>query len=161
MDLGATVCTRTKPRCADCPLQRTCVAHRQGTIAQLPEHKPARALPTRQTVMLLLCDRGGRILLERRPPTGVWAQLWSLPEAVDADSARRRFGANVQLRALPPFTHVFTHYRLEIEPLQATLARPARVADAAERRWLLPREAAALGLPAPVRRLIETFQEQS
>ena len=110
--------------------------------------------------MLLLRDRAGRILLERRPPTGVWAQLWSLPEAENADSARRHFGANIELRALTPFMHTFTHYRLEIEPLQATLERPPRVADAPERRWLLPRDAAALGLPAPVRKLIETCQEK-
>jgi A/G-specific adenine glycosylase len=161
MDLGATVCTRAKPRCTGCPLQRTCVAYREGLTAQLPERKPARTLPTRQTVMLLLRDRSGRILLERRPPTGVWAQLWSLPEAADADSARRHLGANIELRALPPFTHAFTHYRLEIEPLQATLERPPRVADAPDRRWLLPREAAMLGLPAPVRKLIASLSEES
>lgn len=109
--------------------------------------------------MLLLRDRAGRILLERRPPAGVWAQLWSLPEAGDADSARRHLGANVELHALPPFVHTFSHYRLEIEPMHATLDRPARVADAPDRRWLLPRDAAALGLPAPVRKLIETCSE--
>ncbi|MGH8091814.1 MAG: A/G-specific adenine glycosylase [Rudaea sp.] len=161
MDLGATVCTRAKPRCTDCPLKRNCIAHREGTTAQLPERKPARTLPTRRTIMLLLRDRAGRILLERRPPTGVWAQLWSLPETDDADSARRHFGANVELRALPPFMHTFTHFRLEVEPLHATVDRPPRVADAPERRWLLPREAAALGLPAPVRKLIENFSEEN
>ena len=161
MDLGATVCTRAKPRCADCPLQRTCVAHREGTTAQLPERKPARALPTRQTVMLLLRDRGGRILLERRPPTGVWAQLWSLPEAADADSARRHLGANIELRALIPFTHTFSHYHLEVAPLTGIVAATRGVADAPDRRWLLPREAATLGLPAPVRKLIASLSEES
>jgi A/G-specific adenine glycosylase len=161
MDLGATVCTRAKPRCANCPLQRTCVAHREGTTARLPERKPARALPTRRTIMLLLRDRAGRILLERRPPTGVWAQLWSLPEADDADSARRGLPARIAFRALPSFVHTFSHYRLEVEPLHATVDRPPRVADAPERRWLLPREAAALGLPAPVRQLIANLPEEN
>jgi A/G-specific adenine glycosylase len=160
MDLGATVCTRAKPLCADCPLRSDCIAHRDGATAQLPERKPARALPTRQTVMLLLCDPRGRILLERRPPTGVWAQLWSLPEAVDADAARRHLGANIKLRALPSFTHTFSHYRLDVAPLTGIVIAPRSVADAPDRRWLLPHEVAALGLPAPVRKLIETFREQ-
>ena len=161
MDLGATVCTRTKPRCSQCPLKRSCIAHREGTTAQLPERKPARALPTRKTVMLLLRDRSGRILLERRPPTGIWAQLWSLPEADDADSARRGLPARIAFRALPAFVHTFSHYRLEVEPLHAIVDRPPRVAVAPERRWLLPRDAAALGLPAPVRMLIKNFPEEN
>ncbi len=159
MDLGATVCTRAKPRCTTCPLERSCVAHREGTVAQLPERKPTRALPTRRTIMLLLRDRAGRILLERRPPTGVWAQLWSLPEADDADSARRRLGANLALHALPPFVHTFSHYRLAVEILHARFDRTPRIAAAPDCRWLLPQEAAALGLPAPVRRLIASIEE--
>ena len=159
MDLGATVCTRSRPRCADCPLARTCMARREGTVAQLPERKPARALPTRKTIMLLLHDRAGRILLERRPPTGVWAQLWSLPEADDADSARRRLGAHQSLQPLRPFVHTFSHYRLAIEPLHGLCEGKPRIADSPDRRWLSPQDAAALGLPAPVRKLIENFPE--
>lgn len=161
MDLGATVCTRAKPRCTDCPLKRSCVAYREGTTAQLPERKPARALPTRKTIMLLLRDRAGRILLERRPPTGVWAQLWSLPEADNLDSARRHVGANVDLRALASFTHTFSHYRLDVAPMTAILTAPRGITDAPDRRWLHPREAAALGLPAPVRELIANLPEES
>ncbi|HST28536.1 MAG TPA: A/G-specific adenine glycosylase [Rudaea sp.] len=161
MDLGATVCTRAKPRCAHCPLQRTCVAHREGTTAQLPERKPPRALPTRRTIMLLLRDHAGRILLERRPPTGVWAQLWSLPEAPDANSARRGLPARIVFHPLPPFTHTFSHYRLEVEPLHAKVDSAPRIADAPDRRWLHPHEAAALGLPAPVRKLIASIEEKN
>ena len=160
MDLGATVCARARPRCAHCPLARDCIAHRENATAQLPERKPARALPTRETIMLLLRDRSGRILLERRPPTGVWAQLWSLPEADDVDSARRHVGAKVELRALTPFTHTFSHYHLDVAPMTGTVAMPRGVADAPDRRWLHPREAAALGLPAPVRKLIASLPEE-
>jgi A/G-specific adenine glycosylase len=164
MDLGATLCTRARPRCAACPLVRDCVAHRDGLTAALPERKPARAVPTRRTLMLLLRDRAGRILLERRPPTGVWAQLWSLPEADDLASARRRVARErvsksraMMFRTLPPFVHTFSHYRLDITPLALDIATAARVADASDRRWLHPHEAAALGLPAPVRKLIENL----
>ena len=159
MDLGATVCTRARPRCDACPLARDCVAHRAGLTAALPERKPARTVPTRSTLMLLLRDGAGRILFERRPPTGVWAQLWSLPEAENLAAARERLSEHarageIEWRPLAPFVHVFSHYRLDVTPLAARIARARRVADAPDRRWLHPHEAARLGLPAPVRKLI-------
>ncbi len=164
MDLGATLCTRTQPRCSACPLARDCVAHRDDMTATLPGRKPARTVPTRSTLMLLLRDNAGRILLERRPPTGVWAQLWSLPEADDFASARLRVAreharrTTIKLRRLPPFVHLFSHYRLDVTPLAGEVQRARRGADAPDRRWLHPREAAQLGLPAPVRRLIEDLE---
>ncbi|WP_347262413.1 A/G-specific adenine glycosylase [Rudaea sp.] len=164
MDLGATVCTRAKPRCDACPLRADCVAHRDGLTAALPARKPAKARPTRRTVMLVLRDARGRLLLERRTPTGVWAGLWSLPEAADETSARgeiaRVHGVDadaIVFRPLPPFVHGFSHYLLDVTPLALDLEPAPAVADAADRRWLHPHEAAALGLPAPVRKLIETL----
>ncbi len=168
MDLGATLCTRTRPECATCPLAEDCVALADGLTAQLPERKPTRVLPTRKTVMLVLRDRAGRLLLQRRPPTGVWAQMWSLPEAQDAATARRDIardhgikGNTIVFRPLPPFVHTFSHYRLDVMPLVLDVAAPPHVADDADRRWLHPAEAAALGLPAPVRKLIATFAQGS
>jgi A/G-specific adenine glycosylase len=166
MDLGATVCSRAKPRCEQCPLTVDCVARIEGATAQLPERKPARSLPTRNTIMLLLRDRAGRILLQRRPPSGVWAHLWSLPEADDVDAARHIVAHDhaaqaITFQPLPPFTHTFSHYRLDVTPLTACIAQPAHIADAAQQRWLTPLEASALGLPAPVRKLIETLAKES
>ena len=160
MDLGATLCTRTKPRCVDCPLAVECIAYSKGLTAQLPERKPARALPTRKTIMLLLRDSTGRVLLERRPPTGVWALLWSLPEAEDVATARHGLGRAIAFRSLPPFVHAFSHYRLDVTLLTAAIAESARVADNPDRRWLHPAQAARLGLPAPVRKLIENLAEE-
>ncbi|MDR3385497.1 MAG: A/G-specific adenine glycosylase [Rudaea sp.] len=168
MDLGATLCLRSRPQCASCPLSADCVAFRDKLTAQLPARKPARALPTRSTVMLVLRDRSGQLLLERRPPTGIWARLWSLPEATDARAARRRIARDhglrngeISLRPLPPFVHTFSHYRLNVTPLTLELATPARVAANPDRRWLQPADAAVLGLPAPVRKLIESFLKES
>jgi A/G-specific adenine glycosylase len=168
MDLGATLCTRSRPQCTACPLHGDCVANRDDLTAQLPERKPARALPTRSTVMLLLRNRRGQLLLERRPPTGVWAQMWSLPEAADVHAARSRITRDhglrngaITLQPLPPFVHTFSHYRLDVTPLALELAASARVADHPDRRWLHPAEAAALGLPAPVRKLIEGLLEEN
>ena len=164
MDLGATVCTRATPRCDACPLRADCVAQRNGLTAALPARKSAKARPTRSTIMLVLRDAHGRLLLERRAPTGVWAGLWSLPEAADEISARsevaRVRGADadaIVFRALPPFVHGFSHYLLDVTPLALDIDPAPGIADGAGRRWLHPRDASALGLPAPVRKLIESL----
>jgi A/G-specific adenine glycosylase len=157
MDLGATLCTRAKPRCPQCPLSAQCVALHENLTAQLPQRKPSRTLPVRKTLMLVLRDTSGRVLLERRPPTGVWAQLWSLPEADDLDAMRASHGA-IEWRPLASFVHTFSHYRLDVTPLAARVAEPAAIADNPARRWLHPADAARLGLPAPVRKLIENLE---
>ena len=165
MDLGATVCVRARPRCGDCPLAGDCVAHARGLTAKLPERKPPRKIPTRSTIMLVLRDASGRLLIERRPPTGVWAGLWSLPEATNRANAKRdalRYGAingKGTPADLPPFVHGFSHYRLEVTPLVLQVAADGRIADDPDRRWVHAAQAAALGLPAPVRKLIALLAE--
>jgi A/G-specific adenine glycosylase len=159
MDLGAGICGRSRPLCEQCPLAGDCVAFAQGLTKDIPERKPKRAIPTRQTIMLVLRDADGRLLLERRPPSGVWAGLWSLPEAADHDSARIRAASyrrrmHEEFSPLPAFVHAFSHYRLEVTPLSLRVASSVGIADDADRRWLHPHEAAELGLPAPVRKLI-------
>jgi A/G-specific adenine glycosylase len=163
MDLGATVCVRLRPLCTACPVRRGCVAFREGSTAELPEPKPSRARPTRETMMLIVRDETGRVLLERRPPTGVWAGLWSLPESIDDASAREtlrdRYAARAEPVALGGFVHSFSHYHLRVTPLVVAGARGHRIADDGGRGWFARDELAALGLPAPVRRLLETVFE--
>ncbi|MEO6968760.1 MAG: A/G-specific adenine glycosylase [Rhodanobacteraceae bacterium] len=163
MDFGALVCIRAQPRCDGCPLSNDCIAYNQGLTEALPERRPQRALPQRRTVMLVLRDACGRVLLQKRGPSGVWSGLWSLPEAEDAEPARRAVERLADLRSaeievLAPFLHVFTHYRLEAQPLLWRNAKPhPGVADAPEQRWCAREEIAALGLPAPVRKLLDTI----
>jgi A/G-specific adenine glycosylase len=164
MDLGATVCVRSRPLCLACPLADACVARREGRTAQLPTPRPGKALPARSTTMLVLRDDEGRVLLERRGPNGVWSGLWSLPEAVDHEAAWRLAQTHAQLddaQALAPFVHVFSHYRLTVEPLlfDGATARPA-IADNASLRWYARDEWPKLGLPAPVRSLLETLAHE-
>jgi A/G-specific adenine glycosylase len=158
MDLGATVCVRAQPRCAECPLATDCIAHRDNLTAQLPTRKPARVSPTRNTFLLVLRDHQQRVLLERRGAQGVWSGLWSLPEASDIDSAWRLAQRHAQVddaQALEAFTHVFTHYRLHIEPLLFDQASTHRsVADNPHLHWYAADELRTIGLPAPVRRLL-------
>ena len=149
---------------AACPVNADCVALRDGLTAELPQRRAARTLPIRSTLMVVLRDRAGRVLLERRAATGIWAGLWSLPEAADeaaarADVANRHApGPQGGFTQLPEFSHAFTHFRLDVQPVVLEVEPLAHhVADDDAHRWLLPAEAAALGLPAPVRRLIATL----
>ncbi len=165
MDLGATLCTRSRPRCEECPASKRCVALRDGLVAELPEPKPRRAVPTRTTMMLVVVDAQGRILLERRPPAGVWARLWSLPESeAGSDPAAQLANAYgiraAHVRTFDEFVHAFTHYHLRITPrLLACPDARAAVADDADHAWVARAELRSLGLPAPVRRLLDTLEE--
>lgn len=163
MDLGATVCTRSRPRCGECPFDDACVAHRENRIAQLPSPRPRKAIPQREVSVLWLRDIDGRTLLQRRPPAGVWASLWSLPEVADAYDASRVANAHVSVadtnapRRLADIEHVFTHFRLRIQPLLFDALAPAssRVNDNDDLRWVARAELAGFGIPAPIRKLIE------
>lgn len=164
MDLGAGVCTRSRPRCEACPVQKDCVALAQGLTGVLPSSKPPRVQPRRATVMLLI-QCGRKILLEKRAPRGIWGGLWSLPEIDDARAARQvcgeRYGVRANsIRALPVVEHGFTHFRLSITPVLVTArisapdsSRKAANAGAAI-QWLPLQEAVAAALPAPVRNII-------
>ena len=161
MDFGATLCTRFDPACVICPLQHACVALQSGRVAELPWPKPGKARPLRQAVVMLLADTDGRVLLQRRPPSGVWAGLWSLPEAPDHATARAWFGECMHGQydhhePLPAIDHGFTHYHLQLQPLRwSGVATRARVADNDDLRWVARDALDALGIPAPIRRLLE------
>ncbi|MBL8382008.1 MAG: A/G-specific adenine glycosylase [Burkholderiales bacterium] len=159
MDLGATVCVRAQPRCGACPLADGCTAHRDGRTAELPHRRVRKALPQRTAVMLVLVsDRG--VLLERRAGAGIWGGLLCLPQAEPGAAARALAevlgGDWAGRRALPAIEHGFTHFRLTIQPLLMRVRAQADVdlSRASGRLWLDPAEAAAAGVPAPVRRLL-------
>jgi A/G-specific adenine glycosylase len=135
------------------------VALRDGRIAELPESKPGKPLPERRTLMLLLRDDRDRVLLVRRPPTGVWSGMWSLPEVADHDEAREFVASASSVdfesnQPLPLIEHTFSHYRLHIAPLLWREAAPAaRIGDNAH-RWQPLDALDEVGLPAPVRKLL-------
>lgn len=159
MDLGATLCARSKPSCPACPYADVCVAHAEDRVTKLPTPKPRKTIPIKKTVMLLLLS-GNEILLEKRPPTGIWGGLWSLPEIdVEADalkSVRERFSLDVATLPAPmaPFSHTFSHFRLEITPQPVHVSKSLH-AEESGRLWLEREEALGAALPAPVRKLLE------
>lgn len=160
MDLGATVCRRSRPLCDLCPVSSLCAARAAGRQAEFPAPRPKRARPLRQTRMLLLSDAQGAVLLERRPPQGVWGGLWCPPElgeASPAEWADAVLGAQVNaLPSLPPVRHGFTHFELEIEPLRARLdTAPGASMEPDRWVWYNAGSPAKLGLAAIVSRLID------
>jgi A/G-specific adenine glycosylase len=161
MDLGATLCTRRRPACHRCPLQSECVAYRAQRTAELPTPKPRKAIPERETTMLLLL-RGNDIMLEKRPSKGIWGGLWSFPEIESGrdpqQAAKARFGLETEhLPALPALVHTFTHFKLRITPRPLAVSRsPAE--QAAGTLWLDQEDALSAALPAPVRQLLQQLQ---
>ncbi len=168
MDLGAMVCTRSRPKCEACPLQQDCTAHTRGEATLYPGSKPKKAKPEKTTWMAILEDADGRILLERRPPTGIWGGLWSLPEldpALRADELQDHCEQKLGLRCGEPelisgFRHTFSHYHLHIQPARLLVHNANAAADDDRLAWLHRDEALALGLPAPIRTLL-TEPEQA
>jgi len=162
MDLGATICSRSKPRCDVCPVGEDCAALAQGRVDELPSPRPRKPLPERETTMLILL-RGRDVLLEKRPPTGIWGGLWSLPEADVAEDIpaliRARYGVvSAEERELPTVVHTFTHFRLNIRPrlLFGIRSRPA--AQEPGRMWISVEDALDAALPAPIRKLLSQIQ---
>ena len=158
MDLGATVCTRGSPACGRCPIASSCAALERGRVAAYPAPRPRKTLPRRSVAMLLMI-RDGEVLLEKRPPTGVWGGLWSLPEmpvegAVAAHAAERLGCEIAEPTALEPLRHTFTHFALEIRPWRCEVlgARPRAAQPATI--WLGIEEAMQAAIPAPVKKLL-------
>ncbi|WP_295565892.1 A/G-specific adenine glycosylase [uncultured Stenotrophomonas sp.] len=158
MDLGATVCSRAKPACVICPLQDDCVARREGRTAELPTPKPSKTLPEREAVALLLRDAQQRVLLQKRPDTGIWAQLWTLPQAETGSDLQDWFDTHVDgsledADELPVLQHTFSHYKLHLQVLSRQV-HGLRVEEPTL-RWVAADELPALGLPAPIRKLLD------
>ena len=159
MDLGATLCTRTKPGCAMCPLQSDCIASSQGEVERFPGRKPKKDKPRRTTTMVLAVADGA-VYLERRPASGIWGGLWSLPEVSDVgDWCAQRFGARaLDTESWDTLRHSFSHYDLDIAPVVVRIdSASSKVADYDDSTWYRPGDAPPGGIAAPVMRLIETL----
>jgi len=159
MDLGATVCVRSRPLCSVCPLAGRCAAHQSGQEQDLPTPRVRAARPVRRVVMLLARRGDGAVLLERRPEQGIWGGLWCLPEFQNAEDARA-FGASRLLASdfepgfRPTLRHAFTHFELEISPLLAQCQGFAGIREGPPSLWFDPLHPADVGLPTPVSTLL-------
>jgi len=161
MDFGSQLCTRTRPRCEMCPLQKDCAALNQNLVAQLPTPRPRKLLPEKNSTFLLLLN-GTDILLEKRPGSGIWGGLWCPPQIDEgqnsADFCAQNFGADLtQTIVLPVLSHTFTHFKLHISPLLIRVKNKHKFLQEPGRVWLNVEDALHAAIPAPVRTLLKTL----
>lgn len=160
MDLGATLCTRSAPRCVDCPVQVSCLAHNQSQVSAYPQRKPRKTLPVRHTRMLLLSHDQVHLLMQHRPPVGIWGGLWSFPECPAEQDLHHWCQSQLQItiestKTLPILRHSFSHFHLDIEPVHAQVAGHAMgVMDSEQLIWYNTQQPDARGLPTPVQTLL-------
>ena len=165
MDLGATLCTRTRPACTVCPMSEGCVAALQARQAELPGRKQKRIRQSREAT-LLIAQTGGKgsssVLVERRPAAGLWGGLWSPPQFESARAAIEwcvtEIGDAAEWRSLPPIDHAFTHFDLRLKPIQVQCEPRAAVREGTERLWYQLSAPPRIGLPQPIRRLFEQLR---
>ncbi len=155
MDLGATICTKTQPRCDHCPVQPTCVALRSGRVDELPAPRPGRSTRTRSAQLLLLVD-GDRVLLEQRPGVGIWGGLLAplqFDRVEEMTTALHALAPGALAQALAPRRHAFTHFTLQFTPHLARCDRPLAAMEP-RLRWVDRADIEHAALPAPIRILL-------
>ena len=164
MDIGATVCTRTKPICDACPVAQDCDARLAGTIADHPGRKPRKEKPLKRTTMVMAVQDDA-LYLERRPPAGIWGGLWSLPEVEEngvGDWCRQVLASDgTDAQAWDPLRHSFSHYDLDIYPVVVNVDGAARTAADDDSTWHSLHTAPPGGMAAPVQKLIDELKKAS
>ena len=164
MDMGATICTRSKPKCDSCPLQQNCLAFAQGRQSELPGKKPKKDIPVRTTVMLIPMWQS-QVLIYQRPPSGLWGGLWGFYEAdsldtLDATAQQLALGQYTRL-TLEPFRHTFSHFHLDIQPVILHLEQPSSSqVNEKQQIWYDLLKQPNVGLAAPTKKLLAVCKTQ-
>lgn len=160
MDMGATLCTRSKPACEICPLVNQCEAYAQKRVKDFPQSKPKKEKPIKSTRMLLICHNG-EYLLQQQPASGIWGGLWIFPQQTvehePLQHAQLRQASVLTQEALQPFRHTFSHYHLDIHPMIVEVASKSHAIGEAEQIWYNPKQPANVGLAAPVKKLLDAM----
>ncbi len=152
MDLGSSICTRTKPKCTVCPINTSCKALKTKCVNTLPTSKPRKVLPEKNTTMLVMMQ-GNHVMLEKRPPSGIWGGLWSFPE--EESNGIKYLIEKKNSELLEPLTHMFTHFKLHIQPkLVRMTAKNEYQINQSNTIWLDLDEAIAAAIPTAVRKIL-------
>lgn len=160
MDLGATLCTRSKPACSICPLDKDCLSRIEGQPQLYPGKKPKKILPVKSTIMLMIENPDGELILEKRPNTGIWAGLWIFPQVEKntqiSPFCEDQLGASIKSRETwESYRHTFSHYHLDITPVHIKLAQTnSEVMAPNQRLWYNRHQPPAVGLAAPIKKLL-------
>lgn len=163
MDMGATVCTRSKPACHKCPLQKKCVAYANNLTAIIPAKKRGKKLPVRSTTFVIF-THDNNVLLHKRPATGIWGGLYSFPEIAGeaseqmiVDFCKKSFAIGAgKYQTLHSFRHTFTHYHLDIFPITIAIKTlPKKLKESTNHIWYDAKKPATIGLPRPVQMIMK------
>ena len=160
MDLGATCCTPKNPHCVECPLHRTCLAKRANEVANYPNKKPKKTIPTKQQQFLLLHNDSGFIYLEKRPPTGIWGGLWCLP-SIEIEACPLRYvrdhydSSTMKFNELGTIKHTFSHFHLMIKARSLHVKNASKNVTEDTGQWVNPTQMPTLGLAKPISMIIK------
>jgi A/G-specific adenine glycosylase len=159
MDLGATICVRSRPQCPDCPVAVDCKAFTENLVDQYPGKKPKKDKPVRSTCMLVAQNPAGELLLKKRPTNGLWGGLWSFPECElnDVTSTLDQLSISGKLKNLPAFRHTFTHFHLDIAPIHVTCSTTSDNVGEPNAMWYSLESPQSVGLTRPVTKIIDTL----
>ena len=162
MDIGATICKPKQPLCVACPMQARCQALALDRVASIPTPKPKKVLPHKTISVLLLKNQQGQTLLEQRPSKGIWGGLWSLPEFASLKALQTQLaldGLPTNTRPITPIKHVFSHYKLTIEPHLLVLSNTLqKVSENNKSQWYDSQQLHTIGLATPIKKLLEKTQ---
>lgn len=162
MDLGATLCTRSKPNCEACPVQASCQAYDKQLQHEIPHSKPRKAIPLKTTAVVALLSESGEILLQQRPSKGIWGGLYSLPEfstELSKEDVLDQLGSGIKdaitnIETAPAFVHTFSHYKLELNPIVVHIDTTLELESLEQCKWQPLSGLANLGLPAPIEKFL-------
>lgn len=166
MDLGSSLCSRTKPQCPDCPLNSHCEAFLHQQTGDYPHPKPKKEKPTRSAYLLMLNNDKGELLLEQRPEHGIWGGLWSFPQCSTVDEieqwlSRHHCTGIGKMQFMDEFKHTFSHFHLQITPVQLQVEKPLQVNDNTHFHWCSTKKPLKVGMPAPITKLISMHTTQT
>ncbi|MFT4929613.1 MAG: A/G-specific adenine glycosylase [Phenylobacterium sp.] len=165
MDIGATICTRSKPDCGQCPVAQYCQANLQGKTAEFPHKKPKKAKPVKTEYWPIVVHEG-QVLLSQRPPMGLWGGLYSFEAHEDEQSVLDysvlQSWVVESMESLPEMKHIFTHFQLNIRPILIVLQEHKHrfaIAESDQRLWYNFSKEADFGMPTPVVKLISQINQ--
>ncbi len=166
MDLGSSLCSRSKPQCSLCPLQKGCESFQHQQQNLYPQAKPKKTMPVKSAYLLMLLTPEGEVLLEKRPEHGIWGSLWSFPQCEKHDDIqvwldKYHFKTINDIVIQTEFRHTFSHYHLQTSPVSITIAPPSSVMDDQHFIWFNPQKPLKLGMPTPITKLISQLNSST
>jgi len=160
MDLGATICLRSNPKCEQCPIVPICLARQNHTTHLYPEKKKSKRLPKKSAFFLILRNHNQEIMLEKRPPSGIWGGLWCFPQFENSDEMygwlEEKTIQYSLVKTWPEQVHTFSHYKLFYQPVEIKIIQPPlKIAESNDNLWYKSGQSLQLGIATPIKNILK------